>query len=163
MMPLSLTFTDSGRIVEFETRRQTGPNYYYKHLSDYDYSVDGQTSVAFSVKACSGVHVALMPDDTGVCALYEVVIGGYDNTLSVIRRGKNRYNFVTVPSSPANCTEFVPFVVSWDRGLVTVWHESKPDTWQRMMSWKDPKPLDVKYIGMTTGKATSGTWKVQLM
>ncbi|XP_060074523.1 C3 and PZP-like alpha-2-macroglobulin domain-containing protein 8 [Ylistrum balloti] len=153
---------DSKRILEFETDMQRGLNYYYKHLTDFKYELGHRTSITFSVKACSDIHVALLSRDVGACDMYEVLIGGYANTLSTIRRGKNGYNFVTKSSSPADCNAFKSFKITWDLGLVTVWYESEIATWHFLMSWRDPKPINVRYIGMTTGKATSGTWKLQL-
>ncbi|OWF52386.1 uncharacterized protein LOC110447826 [Mizuhopecten yessoensis] len=153
---------DTLQDIQFETRKQKGPNYYYTHLTDYQYKMGQQTSITFSVKACSDIYVALLSKDTDTCTMYEVIIGGYGNTISVIRRGKNRYNYVKKPSSPADCNEFRSFIVSWPRGVVSVWYETKVGDWQFLMSLRDRKPIDVRYIGMTTGKAASGTWKVAL-
>ncbi|XP_069131652.1 uncharacterized protein [Argopecten irradians] len=152
---------DSG-FIHFETIQQRGPNYRYTNLEDYSYDLGHRSSIRFSVKACSGIHVALLSRNTGICAMYEVLIGGYRNTLSAIRRGKNRYNHVTTPSSPADCNSFRTFVVTWAMGVITVWYEAEDDEWQSLMWWRDPSPVDVRYIGLTTGLAASGTWKVTI-
>ncbi|XP_033751236.1 uncharacterized protein LOC117335386 [Pecten maximus] len=153
---------ESRQVLQFETTQQTGPNYHYTHLTDYLYELGQHTSIAFSVKACSDIYVALLSRNSGVCAMYEVLIGGYGNTLSVIRRGKNRYNSVTRQTSPADCNSFKSFIVTWPIGVLTVWYQSEVGVWQPLMSWRDHTPIDVRYIGMTTGMVTSGTWKVKV-
>ena len=81
------------------------------------------THLTFSARACDNVHVLLSTALMNVSAeaSYEIVIGGYDNTMSDIRKGAHG-QVVTQASTPniLNCEEFLPFWVRWENSELTV-------------------------------------------
>ena len=122
------------------------------------------TSVVFTVKACSGVHVGLAQYfGVSTAHLHEVVIGGWNNTKSVIRRAPADDTFVAEASTPdiVSCTESRYFWISWadqeirvGSGAVVLDHE--------ILMWKDSNIYDVKAVTLTTSDGHGGTWKFSL-
>ena len=76
-MPLLSVFSECETSTSYET---SGYNYHY-FPSTMDY-------IAFEVQAANNVHIALSPRSGDAASMYEIVIGGWGNTYSVIRRCK---------------------------------------------------------------------------
>jgi hypothetical protein len=57
----------------------------------------GSGIVCFTARAHSDVHVALSPDVGNADGMYEIVIGGWKNTRSVIRRGAQGVEIANAP------------------------------------------------------------------
>ena len=55
---------------------------------NYHYFPTSMDHIEFQVQAASDVHIALSPHLGDAVAMYEIVIGGWGNSLSVIRRCK---------------------------------------------------------------------------
>ena len=55
------------------------------------YFYEGDIDLVLNVKTYSNAHILLSPCDD--CDGYEIVIGGWVNTQSVIRDGKQSHNF----------------------------------------------------------------------
>lgn len=79
----------------------------------------------FNVRTCDNVHVLLSTALMNVSAemSYEVVIGGYDNTISDIRKGAHGPIVVQVDTpNILKCDEFLPFWIKWENSAITVGH-----------------------------------------
>lgn len=79
--------------------------------------------LAFNVRTCDNVHVLLSTALMNISgdASYEVVIGGYDNTISDIRRGAHGPILVQVDTpNILKCDEFLPFWIKWESSVLTV-------------------------------------------
>lgn len=73
-------------MAEAEITIITKPEYNYTYLIDYGIDIRGQTSISFEVMACNDVHIALSKEDgLDEQDTYEIVIGGWGATQSVIR------------------------------------------------------------------------------
>ncbi|XP_077993133.1 macrophage mannose receptor 1-like [Glandiceps talaboti] len=123
----------------------------------YDYrfvSTPVQNSrVTFEVKAVSDVHIALSPNDTIIDPMYEVVIGGWSNTQSAIRRCAMCDLEVSVSTIDIlSSTEFRAFWITFVNGKISVGKDREP----AFMEWTDPDPVTVNYVGYTTGYGSSG-------
>ncbi|CAH1240852.1 EDIL3 [Branchiostoma lanceolatum] len=111
----------------------------------------------FEVEAKSDVRVALSSKKE--VATYQVIIGGSDNTESVIRRSRQDNNHVTV-STPGivSPTEYRTFWITWSSdGTIAVGRSGEG---QPFMEWRDPDPLPIVYAGFSTGSRNSDQWNL---
>ncbi|XP_071084712.1 uncharacterized protein [Haliotis cracherodii] len=137
----------------------------YSYQSLHEQGVDlapGATSFKFKVRASNDAHLALLRDD-GVTDqnIYEVVIGGWGNTQSVIRTGMQHTNRVTVRHTPLSATQFRDFWISWENGVISVGAGTEVGV-GRFMSWRDPSPHAVRFIAVSTGWGSTGQWQFAL-
>jgi len=124
-----------------------------------------QTSVVVKVEARNDAHIALSKtnidgskgrdEDTDV---YEIVIGGWGNTKSVIRKEKGGSHKCT-KSTPGilQLDESRPFWVSWTGGNIKFGRG--PQVGQDVVcEWQDPNPRDINFVSVSTGWGSSGKW-----
>lgn len=139
---------------ETYTTRSTDFDYYYR----YHPSPLPSNRVEFEVQATSDVHVALSSSNTGQGEAYEVVIGGWGNTQSVIRRCQQCGHEVEVQTiGILSGTEFRGFWITYDStGLISVgkYGEGFP-----FMEWMDPNPFQINYVGYSTGFGSQGEFR----
>ena len=88
--------------------------------------------------------------------MYEIVIGGWGNTQSVIRRSKQG-NTKIEASTPSilSPTEFRGFWITYNNGVIKVGKEGQA----AFMEWTDPTPLPVNNIGYSTGWGSNGQFE----
>ncbi|CAH1267833.1 CPAMD8 [Branchiostoma lanceolatum] len=112
----------------------------------------------FEVQANNDAHVALSSQSQDMDDMYEIVIGGWSNTQSVIRRSKQGNNHATASTSGINSpTEYRTFWITWSSdGTIAVGRGGET---QPFMQWTDPDPLPIAYAGYTTGWGSTGRWK----
>ncbi|KAI8484227.1 hypothetical protein Bbelb_380120 [Branchiostoma belcheri] len=112
----------------------------------------------FKVQADHNVHVALSAQGRDLDDMYEIVIGGWGNAWSVIRRSKQGYNYANVWTPGINYpTEYRTFWITWSSdGTIAV---GKGGETQPFMQWTDPDPLPIAYAGYSTGWGSTGRWK----
>ncbi|XP_035689653.1 uncharacterized protein LOC118424952 [Branchiostoma floridae] len=113
----------------------------------------------FEVQTNNDVHVALSSMNQDLDDMYEIVIGGWSNTQSVIRRGKQGSNLVTASTPGINSREeYRKFRITWSSdGTIAV--ERRGETQWTFMQWTDPNPLPINYAGYSTGWGSDGLWK----
>lgn len=88
---------------------------------DYTWVQPTGSSVEFRVRTCNDGHILLSSSLLDVADGYEIVLGGYDNTRSDIRRGSHGTILLQVETPDImNCDEFLPFWVRWGSGSVEV-------------------------------------------
>eukprot|EP00058_Branchiostoma_floridae_P006413 XP_002591901.1 hypothetical protein BRAFLDRAFT_89421 [Branchiostoma floridae] len=110
----------------------------------------------FDVKASHDIHIALAQD---MNQMYEIVIGGWRNQKSVIRREKQGQIKVKARTPGiASPALFQTFSIQWAAdGTISV---SKVPGTAPFMSWRDPAPLSIHHVGYTTGFGSSdAVWK----
>jgi len=136
----------------------------FRHGYAYQYFPYNGERLDFKVEAKTDAHIALDSDEND-SDLYEIVIGGYGNSLSMVRRGKQGPNIgtgtVDKGSSPGqkgwtetpsilSSTEFRGFWITTEyvnnKLEIKVGRdgESKP-----FMTGTDPKPLKVQKFGLS--------------
>ncbi|CAH1266418.1 CPAMD8 [Branchiostoma lanceolatum] len=115
-------------------------------------------SFTFQVQANNDVHVALSPQAQHQSAMYEIVIGGWANTQSVIRRTpQGKHHATTSTRRVVSPTEYRAFWITWSSdGTIGVGRGGEA---QPFMQWTDPDPLLIQYAGYTTGWGSSGLWR----
>ncbi|CAH1259009.1 PKDREJ [Branchiostoma lanceolatum] len=124
----------------------------------WDMTLPGSSPLTFSVKANSDAHIALSSEGATLNDMYEIVIGGWSNTQSVIRRSPDG-NIEATASTPGivSANEFRDFWVSWtDDGTIAVGREGESSPF---MQWRDPAPLGVGYFGYSTGYGSTGEFR----
>ncbi|XP_070535732.1 macrophage mannose receptor 1-like [Ptychodera flava] len=124
---------------------------------EYDYrfvlSPISNNRVTFEVRTSSDAHIALSPISNTTNPMYEIVIGGWVNQQSVIRRCMQCANEVVASTIDfLSATEFRAFWVTYSGGTIAVGKDGEP----AFMEWTDPNPLTVNYFGYSTGFGHSG-------
>jgi len=98
---------------------------------------------------------------------YEVVIGGWLNERSAILACDQCIPNGNVSNSPLSDTESRPFWITWywnttysgeTYGLTIRTGTGSVVLENEFMSWNDPQPHDINYIGIATGFGSNGTW-----
>ncbi|XP_026759335.2 C3 and PZP-like alpha-2-macroglobulin domain-containing protein 8 isoform X2 [Galleria mellonella] len=116
-------------------------------------------SVTFKVRTPNDAHLALTLGPQESDPMYEVFIGGWGNTKSVIRRNRTKPDKVEVDTPGIlNGGEFRGFWVRWDGGVVSAGREGEVIPF---ISWTDPEPFPVGFVGVCTGWGATGTWKIE--
>jgi hypothetical protein len=103
----------------------TGDEYTAFTLNDYRYDYTWfqpvNYFVEFKVRSCNDGHILLATSLGDDAHGYEIVLGGYDNTKSDIRRGSHGEILKQVDTPGIlNCNEFLPFWVRWGDRTVLV-------------------------------------------
>ncbi|XP_014366080.2 uncharacterized protein LOC106716925 isoform X1 [Papilio machaon] len=115
--------------------------------------------VQFKVRTPNDAHVALTMAPQDSEPIYEIMIGGWGNTKSVIRKNKTRPDKVEIETPGiVNGGEFRGFWVRWDGGVVSAGREGESIPF---ISWADPEPFPVAFVGVCTGWGATGTWKIE--
>lgn len=117
-------------------------------------------SVQFKVRAANDAHVALTMGPQETEPMYEVMIGGWGNAKSVIRRNKTKPDKVEIETpNILNGGEFRGFWIRWDSGIISAGREGEAIPF---ISWSDPEPFPIHYVGVCTGWGATGTWKIEV-
>jgi hypothetical protein len=89
---------------------------------NYGWILPIRNHLAFKVRTCSDAHVLLSSslDMTGTTS-YEIVLGGYNNLYSDIRRGLQG-SILTQAYTPniMNCNELLPVWIQWENQILEV-------------------------------------------
>uniref|UniRef100_A0A670K9B6 C3 and PZP like alpha-2-macroglobulin domain containing 8 n=1 Tax=Podarcis muralis TaxID=64176 RepID=A0A670K9B6_PODMU len=114
-----------------------------------------------SVKAHHNAHLALSAGPHDMAEMTEIVIGGRQNAKTWISTSKMGEP-VASAETPAilSWDEFRSFWVSWANGVVQVGHGPSALNESVIVSWAPPQPLDVKYVGFSTGWGSVGEFKI---
>ncbi|XP_072033346.1 uncharacterized protein [Amphiura filiformis] len=130
------------------------------HTNDkYDYKwkfdrLSKPTRVLFKAKAKNDVHIALSPKNAAKKEMYEIVIGGWSNSKSVIRRRKQGRPVVEHPEKGIlDPREFREFIVDFDGSTLKV---SKGGAERPFLKFTDEDPIEIHHIGVTTGWKSDG-------
>merc|ERR1712086_368184 len=143
---------------------QTPNQHKYLPVESFDASAG---EVTFEVKARNDVHIALGEDNLHNGKIYEIVLGGWGNTQSVIRGRNQGSNLVTYRAVVLNYREYTKFRLSWDKTMLKVERESG-DSWTMIMklSGRDKSPhnaynWDIRYMMISTGWGATGDWRIE--
>ena len=91
--------------------------------------------------------------------MYEIVIGGWANSQSVIRRGSQGSNKdLKATLNILKSNEDRSFWADAKDGLVRL-GKGKVIGYDIVMKWQDNQPLDPSYVGFMTGWGSTGIWK----
>ncbi|XP_021348638.1 zonadhesin-like isoform X2 [Mizuhopecten yessoensis] len=149
------------RYVSIKTEKQGKMPYTYTLLDKYGYIIGDTTSIELTVQACNDAHIALMGQSGENGKLYEIVIGGWGNSKSVIRTQKQGQNLYTKNGRRLDCRQYRKFKISWTGGLITV-QSYVNGVLLEFLRYKDPSPMDIQSVGVSTGIWATGEWRIDI-
>ena len=121
-------------------------------------------AIIFTVDAKNDAHIGFFSEKKSCpihCSneMYEIVIGGWANSQSVIRRGSQGSNKdLKATLNILKSNEDRSFWADAKDGLVRL-GKGKVIGYDIVMKWQDNQPLDPSYVGFMTGWGSSGIWK----
>jgi len=126
----------------------------------FDQPLGSSKSITFTVQANNDAHVGFFSASKSLSEVYEIVIGGWGNSWSVIRESNQGANQVSASTSQiVSGNEDREFWASADNGLVQFGRGSIVGE-QVVLSWQDPNPHEAIYVGVMTGWGATGVWNV---
>jgi len=112
----------------------------------------------FKVRSPNDAYLALSPGTQQGQPIYEIFIGGWKNTKSVIRQNDNNLDVAEVCTPGIlNADEFRGFWVRWSDNVISVGHEGET---KAFLSYDAGLLFLVNYVGIRTGWGASGTWLI---
>ncbi|XP_044734516.1 uncharacterized protein LOC123296873 isoform X3 [Chrysoperla carnea] len=125
---------------------------------EYNFYPVTSGSLTFKIRAPHDAHVALTSGPAESDPMYEIFIGGWNNTKSVIRKNRTKPDVAEAETPDVlNGEEFRGFWIRWSGGTIEAGHEGDSSPF---LSYTDPEPAAIGYFGLCTGWGASGTWKV---
>ena len=121
-------------------------------------------AIIFTVDAKNDAHIGFFSEKKSCpihCTneMYEIVIGGWANSQSVIRRGSQGSNKdLKATLNILKSNEDRSFWADAKDGLVRL-GKGKVIGYDIVMKWQDNQPLDPSYVGFMTGWGSTGIWK----
>uniref|UniRef100_A0A1A9ZRL5 Methyltransf_FA domain-containing protein n=1 Tax=Glossina pallidipes TaxID=7398 RepID=A0A1A9ZRL5_GLOPL len=114
----------------------------------------------FQVRCSQDVQLALTEAADTIDPIYEIIIGGWGNTKSVIR--KNRLKTVACVLTPNILSEekFLEFSISFENNIIEVCTRSCIGQRHFLMSYKARQLPNFLFLGVRTGPKTTGYWKI---
>lgn len=108
--------------------------------------------VTFEFQACTDLKVALATNPHVTSDnVYEITVGGWANTKSVIRRGLFGSEVASgMTPDVLSCTVARPFWIGWDRGNITV-GRGYVIGGEVFLFYEDPSPYLVTSVSLTSG------------
>ena len=149
------------------------PTAFFRTPNKYEYmpvvefsSLYSSGYVLFLVRATNDAHIALGVDTKHNGEHYEILLGGWKNTYSVIRGG-NQSNKIASYSGPVlDATGFVLFGIAWDDNMLKVYRSSdhSPSNLREIMEFDDRSNSDfnyeIKHMMISTGWGSTGDWDI---
>ncbi|CAH0395524.1 unnamed protein product [Bemisia tabaci] len=127
--------------------------------SIYQFHPISSGSLHFKVKTTNDAQVCLTTVPREGNPMYEVVIGGWANTKSCIRKNSSKVEQALVDTMDIlTSDEYKGFWIRWAGGSIAVGREG--ESWP-FMSWDDPDPFPVAYYGLSTNWSATGHWIVE--
>nr|XP_022920670.1 uncharacterized protein LOC111429093 [Onthophagus taurus] len=126
---------------------------------EYNFLPNSGGFLQFRVRAPHDAHIALCGQAAECDPMYEVFIGGWENSKSVIRKNRAKPD-VAEASTPGilNGNEFRGFWIRWSNGTITVGQEGSDAPF---LNWSDSEMVPINYVGVCTGWGASGNWIVE--
>merc|ERR1719474_1952767 len=156
-MPPLISFLCLWYLLIPETRLHTPNDYNYKHWFEAD---PDRNCVEFLVKAHNDAHIALGSDQLHDGKHWEIVIGGWANRQSVIRKRNQGAHVRTYVGRPLNQHQYQPFWIEWDEdGDLRVGSGRVSEGMRHsIFSCTFDKKLPIKYMSVCTGWGSTGDW-----
>ncbi|XP_054278824.1 uncharacterized protein LOC128997238 isoform X1 [Macrosteles quadrilineatus] len=138
-----------------------GETIYTHDTLEYAYRPVPRYSLDIHVRASHNAHIALTSAPRETSPMYEVFLGGWENSASAIRYNREKPDKVHV-ETPNLLTsgEHKHFRLSWNRGLVQV---KRGGDGFVLMEWQDPVPFAVSHFGVRSCWGAIGLWSINVV
>ncbi|XP_046373128.2 uncharacterized protein LOC124146734 [Haliotis rufescens] len=161
ILPVVLIFilgAENLRDVDASVSVHTPSQQSYLPLAPLGVTVYMRTSVRFNLTAANDAHIGLYTPDNGAVPqdMYEIVIGGWGNTKSVIRIRQQGSIKDSKNHTPLDSSRAKPFWVSWSSGVIKVGTGTEVGV-STFMQLADTTH-HVTSIAVTTGWGSTGDW-----
>ncbi|XP_008051737.1 C3 and PZP-like alpha-2-macroglobulin domain-containing protein 8, partial [Carlito syrichta] len=114
-----------------------------------------------AVRAHNDARVALSSGPQDTAGMVEIVLGGHQNTRSWISTSKMGRPVAGVHTARIlSWDEFRAFWISWQGGLIQVGRGPEPSNESVIMAWTLQQPLEVQFIGFSTGWGSMGEFRL---
>ncbi|CAH1179598.1 unnamed protein product [Phaedon cochleariae] len=126
---------------------------------EYNFFPNSSGFLQFRVRAGNDAHLALTTAAAESDPMYEVFIGGWGNSKSIIRKNRTKPEVAEVPTPGIlNANEFRGFWIRWQNGTISVGRENEVPPF---MSWTDYEQIPIEYVGVCTGWGANGSWVIE--
>ncbi|XP_073835647.1 C3 and PZP-like alpha-2-macroglobulin domain-containing protein 8 [Musca autumnalis] len=126
---------------------------------EYQFFPVNNFAYTFKIKASNDAHLALTAQPGVSFPMYEVFIGGWRNTKSVIRQNCKKPDVVEVLTPGIlNGNEYRGFWIQWCNNTISVGREGEAAAF---MIFHDAHMFPIQYVGICTGWGASGSWKFE--
>ena len=116
-------------------------------------------AVIFAVDARNDAHVGFFTVRRDLQEMYEIVISGWGNTQSVIRRRNQGPHMATARTQGLlRAGTYTQLWADAKDGLVRLGRGNVVGK-DVILEWQDPHPLDVESMGLMTGWGARGKWR----
>uniref|UniRef100_A0A336MNG9 CSON001653 protein n=1 Tax=Culicoides sonorensis TaxID=179676 RepID=A0A336MNG9_CULSO len=113
----------------------------------------------FRVRAPNDAHLAFCSEAVEADPMYEVFLGGWKNTKSVIRKNRTKPDVAeTETPDILNDGEFRGFWVRWGDNTIMVGHEGQAAAF---LTYEDTETVPINYVGVCTGWGACGSWIIE--
>ena len=143
--------------VEFTpiVERHTGDKYEYQLLHTLEAGHEKAARVSFSLRANNDAHIALGSSLGHADAHWEIVLGGWGNSASVIRDRNQGPNLVEHKGTVLNPNQPLEFWLEWDEKELRV---GKGGSVQPFLKLARSHGWDIKYMLVCTAWGSRGDW-----
>ncbi|XP_063991095.1 uncharacterized protein LOC135169750 isoform X2 [Diachasmimorpha longicaudata] len=126
---------------------------------EYNFYPCSSGQIQFRVKAPNDAHIALTTGPHEGEPMYEVFIGGWGNSKSVIRKNRTKPE-VAEKDTPGILSgdEHRGFWIRWHSGNISVGEENNQTP---LLTYYDPAPFNISYFGVCTGWGANGEWHIE--
>jgi hypothetical protein len=114
--------------------------------------------IQFRVRAPNDAHLALCANECEADPMYEVFLGGWKNTKSVIRKNRTKPDIEADTPDILNDGEFRGFWIRWMDNTITVGHEGQVAAF---LTFEDSEAIPINYVGVCTGWGACGSWIIE--
>ncbi|XP_033628800.1 extracellular matrix protein A-like [Asterias rubens] len=113
--------------------------------------------ITFAVQAHSYVHIGLSAENNYLPYMYEIIFGGYDNSMILLRRQQGgEFVASAAVSGVLSAQDYRTFWIVWHHGTILV---GLGGSYEAILTYTDPDPLWIKYLGFTTSYNIIGYWQ----
>lgn len=129
----------------------------YHYIDELSTFIRHAKYIQFDVKGCNDACFILSEHRNDSSHSYEIVVGGWENSKSVIRKCKGCASMATASHRPMSCTEFRPFWASWENGIIRVGEGLEVGA-GTFIEWSDETSLPVNFLGISSFN-TPTSWR----
>jgi len=126
---------------------------------EYNFYPVTNNAVHFKVRASNDAHVALTSGPAEADPMYEVFIGGWKNSKSVIRKNRTKPDVAEIDTPDIlNDGEFRGFWIRWMENTITVGKEGEVAA---LLTYEDSETIPITHVGVCTGWGAAGSWIIE--